>query len=107
MHITKVNDGYDAYKAELSWSELQAIETALAAHHTGVIADETYARLKFYMGKLPRPGEAKGSDTTLEQTKAKEALDRASEKPIEQLTPEDIPMPPDYTPEEPGHEPKE
>lgn len=96
MHITKVADSYDDYKAELSWSELKAIESALSQHHAGAIADETYARLKFYMPRLPGPGEEKekGDDKTLEQRRAGEELAASRETaPQELLNPADVPMP--------------
>jgi len=97
MHITKVNDSYDDYKMELSWSELKAIEGALSQHHVGAIADETYARLKFYMPRLPGPGQEKekGDGQTLEQTRAKEELAASRETtPQELLNPDEVPMPP-------------
>lgn len=94
MHITKVPSSYDDYKVELSWSELKAVEAALSAHHAGVVADETFARMQFYMARVPGPGEEKekGSDNTLEQTRAKEELG-AMGKTKPELKPEDIPMP--------------
>jgi hypothetical protein len=95
MQVTKVSGSYDTYKVELSWSELKAIEAALAAHHAGVIADETFARMQFYMARIPGPGEEKekGSDNTLEQTQAKTALKMAGDTEPGELEPDDIPMP--------------
>jgi hypothetical protein len=95
MHITKVPNSYDDYKVEVSWSELKAVEAALSANHAGVIADETFARMQFYMARIPGPGEEKekGSDLSLEQTQAKGALDAAGDTKPGELTPDDIPMP--------------
>jgi hypothetical protein len=93
MHITKVHGSYDDYKVELSWSELKAIEGALSANHTGVQADETYARLQFYMARLPGPGEEEDKGDTLEQTQAKGELKAAGDTEKGEIGVEDIPLP--------------
>jgi len=94
MHITKVHDSYDDYKMELSWSELKSIEGALSANHAGVQADEAYARLKFYMARLPGPGEEEEKGTnTLEQTQGKAELKAVGDREPGEIGVEDIPLP--------------
>jgi len=106
MHITKVPNSYDDYKMELSWSELKSMEAALSAHHSGVIADEAFARMQFYMARIPGPGEEKekGSGDTLEQTRAKEELGAMGQTQPSELKPEDVPMPPGHEGGEGGGE---
>lgn len=103
MHITKVPNSYDDYKVELSWSELKAVESALSKNHAGVVADETFARMQYYMARIPGPGEEKekGDDNTLEQNRAKESLKAASDTDVKDVSDQndinldDIPLPGD------------
>lgn len=62
MEIKKVSGGFNSYRAELSYGELQAIAAALEKSHFGPVADELYSGLRFYLDKLPRPGEDEDDD---------------------------------------------
>jgi len=57
MDIKKKNESFNTYTITLSFGEMQAIYTALAKGHADPIADEMFMGLKYYMERLPGPGE--------------------------------------------------
>lgn len=64
MEIKKAGNSYNKYAMELSYGELEAINSALASKHEGPVADELYNGLNWYFQRLPKPGS--------EETKLKE-----------------------------------
>lgn len=57
MKIKKKEGSYNDYVCDLSYSELIEIEKAMSHSHTGPVADELYGGLKFFLDRLPKPGE--------------------------------------------------
>ncbi len=57
MIIKKKAETYNTYTVELSWGQLQAFAQALEADHTDPVRDETLAELRYYMDRIPGPGE--------------------------------------------------
>jgi len=74
MKIDKVSGSFNTYKMEVSFAEVVAIETALAANHDGVVADELYAGIEWFLKRLPRPGEDE------EKVKAEQKGEKDSKK---------------------------
>lgn len=57
MEITKAPSKFNTYRMELSFGELVALENAMADNHAGPVADELWAGMRWYLDKLPKPGE--------------------------------------------------
>jgi hypothetical protein len=57
MKLDKLKNTYNDYKVELSWGQLEVIAAALEADHSDPVADELYAELRWYMERVPGPGE--------------------------------------------------
>lgn len=57
MEIKKKADSFNTYSVTLSFGELQAVFQALAKHHADPIADEMFMGIKYYMERIPGPGE--------------------------------------------------
>ena len=75
MKIKKEEAAFNTYKLDLSYGELLAIRDALEAKHAGVVADEVYAGLNWYLERLPKPGEEE------EDEKEEKATEPALERP--------------------------
>jgi hypothetical protein len=59
VKITKAEGQYDTYRMEVSFGELRELHDRLRDDHAGVVADEMFNALDYYMRKLPAPGEDK------------------------------------------------
>ena len=57
MEIKKKGASFNTYTVTLSFGEMQAIYSSLAKSHADPIADEMFMGLKYYMERLPGPGE--------------------------------------------------
>jgi len=58
MRIKKKDGSFNEYALDISYGELVAIENALADNHSGPVADELFAGLKWYLdGNVEKPGE--------------------------------------------------
>ncbi len=57
MKLEKIKKTYNDYKLELSWGQVEAIAAALEANHANAVGDELYAEWKWYMERVPGPGE--------------------------------------------------
>ena len=58
MKIKKVNNTYNVYSMELSWTELEALQARLEKDHSGPAADDLYQTIDWYLkNNLPQPGE--------------------------------------------------
>lgn len=57
MKLEKIKKTYNDYKLELSWGQVEAIAAALEANHADPLADELFAEWKWYMERVPGPGE--------------------------------------------------
>jgi hypothetical protein len=104
MKITKVADTYDLYKAELSWSELNSIIDALEVDGTGAVTDELSAGFKWYMEKLPGPGEEEKEDGEDGEGELG-AAEHGEPKPLDELPEAPSAEKPPRAPREPVEEP--
>jgi hypothetical protein len=50
-------ESFNDYDVELSWSQLNAIYTALEKDHSDPLCDELFAELGYYLSNLPGPGQ--------------------------------------------------
>lgn len=57
MKLEKIKKTYNDYKLEVSWGQVEAIAAALEANHADPLADELFAEWKWYMERVPGPGE--------------------------------------------------
>jgi len=87
MEITKAAGKFNSYKIDLSYGELVSLENALQDNHSGPIADELWAGIKWYLDKLPLPGEEKEKEG-----KDEEKGEEMGGEPMGELA---IEMPPD------------
>lgn len=85
MKIDKVSKTFGDYKVEMSWGQLEVISAALERDHADPVADELFAELRWYMDRLPGPGESE------EDTKAREEQAAGLEGGEEDMG---LPMPP-------------
>lgn len=67
MKIDKVNNSFNTYKIELSYSEMMAAFKALAQSHADPVADEMFRGLQYYIERLPGPGEDKEKESDKDQ----------------------------------------
>lgn len=99
MKISKQSGSYDLYRAELSWAELNAVIGSLDASGTGAVSDELLAGFKWYMEKLPKPGEEEDDEKeTTEKSDEGEltelpAPDAEIELEEPEVVPEELPAP--------------
>lgn len=89
MKLEKIKKTYNDYKLELSWGQVEAIAAALEQNHADPLADELYAEWKWYMERVPGPGE--DEEAYEAQQKAAEGGGQPGEVEGEDLP---IPMPP-------------
>jgi hypothetical protein len=57
VKMNKAKNTYNTYKLELSMGQLEVIMTALERNHADAVSDELLATIKYYIEKLPGPGE--------------------------------------------------
>lgn len=57
MKLEKIKKTFNDYKLEVSWGQVEAIAAALEANHADPLADELFAEWKWYMERVPGPGE--------------------------------------------------
>jgi|MudIll2142460700_1097286.scaffolds.fasta_scaffold135474_2 hypothetical protein len=84
MKLEKIKKTYNDYKLELSWGQVEAIAQALEANHADPLADELFAEWKWYMERVPGPGE---------DEEAWEAQQKAAEGGGEPGAEGDVPIP--------------
>lgn len=63
MKIDKVNNSFNTYKIELSFTEMMALYKGLAKSHADPVADEVFRGLQYYLDRVPGPGEDKEEKT--------------------------------------------
>ena len=90
MKITKVTDQYDIYRLELSYSQIVAVLNAMSDSHSGPVADELYAALKWNMDRVLKPGEEEEKNEDGDKDDGDEAMDDARLNDFEPFKDEEL-----------------
>jgi len=67
VKIKKKESDFNTYVLDVSYGELIAMERAMADNHAGPVADELYAGIKWYLDRLPEPGEEESDEENGEE----------------------------------------
>jgi hypothetical protein len=105
MKIDKLNNTYDFYKLEVSFGELAAMLNAFEAQSgQGPVHDDMQAAIRWYMDRIPGPGEDK--EEFKQKKDAEKELNAGTEGGLEQASNSDLALPAEKSgpPMEPGSE---